>query len=321
MSTFIGHAQNCLTGPPDRPRDRRARNTFWIDDRIVDEVAPVMARYSAGAAALLVYVVLARHADRQGESWPGLATIASEAGISSRTAQRAIRLLEVLGLVEVTTCYEEASHRQTSNLYTLLTPPTQLPSVDPDERRWPPPQRRTLWIRRGPRGDAVATARGSGGDARAITPCHPDTLPRVTASPSPCPSDTLPPDTVSPQEGNTPEEHTTKEQRPDDANATWPHFVIAEIGLSNRQLWAATLAELARGGTVSRAEIETWLRPAALIGREGETLIVGAPNTVASDRIVRRLLPALRDAITATVGAPLDVRVVAAPARGVTAER
>src|SRR3954452_8376845 len=147
VSTLIGQEQTCLTGPPDRPRDRRARNTFWIDDRIVDDVAPVMARYSAGAAALLVYVVLARHADRQGESWPGLAKIASEAGISSRTVQRAIRLLEVLGLVEVTTCYEVDSGRQTSNLYTLLTPPPQLPCVDPDEQRWPPPQRRTLCIR------------------------------------------------------------------------------------------------------------------------------------------------------------------------------
>jgi hypothetical protein len=89
-----------------------------------------------------------------------------------------------------------------------------------------------------------------------------------------------------------------------------PTFAIAEIGLSNRQVWAATLAALAEHGVVSRAEIETWLRPAALIGREAETLIVGAPNAVARDRIAFRLLAMLRDALAATIGVELDVAVV-----------
>jgi GntR family transcriptional regulator len=318
MSTYVSHTQNRLTSPPpNRPRDRRARNTFWIDDRIVDDFAPVMARYSAGVAALSVYIALARHADRQGESWPGLTTIAAEVGVSSRTVQRAIRLLEMLGLIDVTTCYEEATHRQTSNLYTLLTLPPQLPGIDPDERRWPPPRRRTLWIRRGPRGEAIASARGVSDAAESVaTPWQPDTLPHDTASPTPCHDDTLPRVSVSPQEGNTHEENTTKGERARHDSAESAHLVIAEIGLSNRQVWAAILAELATGNSISRAEIETWLRPAALIGREGETLIIGAPNNVARDRITRRLLPALRDAIAATVGAPLDLRVVTAPAPG-----
>ena len=64
-----------------------------------------------------------------------------------------------------------------------------------------------------------------------------------------------------------------------------PLFTIEEVGLSNRQVWAATLAELARRGDVSRADLETWLRPAGLIGRDGATLLVGAPNAVARDRI------------------------------------
>jgi hypothetical protein len=86
-------------------------------------------------------------------------------------------------------------------------------------------------------------------------------------------------------------------------------FTIEEIGLSNRQVWAATLGELMRRGEVGRAELESWLRPAALIGRDGSTLIVGAPNAVTRDRIATRLLPAVRDALAATIGAPVGVAV------------
>ena len=75
----------------------------------------------------------------------------------------------------------------------------------------------------------------------------------------------------------------------------------------NRQVWAATLGELARRGDVGRAELDTWLRPAALIGRDGETLILGAPNAVSRDRIATRLLPAVREALGATIGARVSV--------------
>ena len=87
-------------------------------------------------------------------------------------------------------------------------------------------------------------------------------------------------------------------------------FTVEEVGLSNRQVWAAILAEITRQGDVGRADLETWLRPAGLIGRNGEALLVGAPNAVARDRIVTRLLPALRDAFAATIGAPVGVEVV-----------
>src|SRR5215211_1912820 len=106
-----------------RTRDRRTRHTFWIDDRVIDEFAPVMGRYPFGAAALAVYAVLARRADRERDSWPSLGLIAAASGSGERTVQKALRLLEILGLVEISTCYEQGSQRQTSNLYTLLTPP------------------------------------------------------------------------------------------------------------------------------------------------------------------------------------------------------
>ena len=89
-----------------------------------------------------------------------------------------------------------------------------------------------------------------------------------------------------------------------------PLFTIEEVGLSNRQVWAATLAELARRGDVSRTELETWLRPAALIGRDGETLLLGAPNAVARDRIATRLMAALREALGATMGVTVGIEVV-----------
>jgi hypothetical protein len=88
-----------------------------------------------------------------------------------------------------------------------------------------------------------------------------------------------------------------------------PTFVISEIGLTNRQVWAATLGELARRGDVSRTELENWLRPASLIDRDGETLIVGTPNAVSRDRIAYRLLPAVRAALGTTIGAPVGVSV------------
>jgi hypothetical protein len=87
-------------------------------------------------------------------------------------------------------------------------------------------------------------------------------------------------------------------------------FTIAEVGLSNGQVWAATLAELARRGAVSATDLEAWLRPASLIGREGATLVIGAPNTTARDRINARLLPTVRAALARVVGTPLPVTVV-----------
>jgi hypothetical protein len=101
-----------------------------------------------------------------------------------------------------------------------------------------------------------------------------------------------------------------RDESPADPRTLPPLFIVAEIGLSNRQVWAATLAEIARRGDISRADLETWLRPAGLIGRDGETLIVGAPSGIARDRISSRLLTPLREALAATIGVSLAVAVV-----------
>jgi hypothetical protein len=285
----------------------------------------VMSRYPFGAAALAVYAVLARRADREGDSWPRLELIANESGSSARTVQRAIRLLEVLGLVEVALCYEQGSNRQTSNLYTLLTPPDSLPGIDPDPDKWPPPNRRKLLVRGSNRAESVAAARleqtAHSGErppwaglvpVRELgTPRQVDTLPPASLTPSPRQAVTPAPVTVTPLEGNTNEGITRKEES-QQRKTEGVTFTIDEIGLSNRQVWAATLGEMARRGDVGRGELESWLRPTALIGRDGATLIIGAPNAVTRDRIATRLLPAVRDALGATIGAPVEVSVVVA---------
>ena len=86
--------------------------------------------------------------------------------------------------------------------------------------------------------------------------------------------------------------------------------MVAEVGLSSGQVWAATLTELARGGAVSATDLEAWLRPAALIGREGEALVIGTPNSAAGDRIASRLLPEVRSALARVLGVALPVTVV-----------
>ena len=339
------NAANHRQVPSSRTRDGRQRQTFWIDNRVIERFAPVMGRYPFGAAALAVYFVLARRANRDGESWPGLELIARESGSSERTVQRTIRLLEVLGLVEVSHCYEQGSNRQTSNLYTLLTPAEQPPEIDFDPERWPTPPRPTLLVRDGNRVQAIATNRlqqdapggrasddrlgapprsapaglqpvssAGQGEAASRTPRQADTLPpRQTCAPRS--SSSHPPDaSLTPLGEGLPTEGIPMKGGSARRRTNGPTFTVDEIGLSNRQVWAATLVELAHREHVGRGEIESWLRPAALIGRDGPTLIIGAPNAVTRDRIASRFLPAVRDALGATIGVPVEVAVVVARA-------
>ena len=319
--------------PSSRTRDRRSRHTFWIDDRVIDDFGPVMGQFAFGATALAVYMVLARTADREGDSWPSLRLLQRESAASERTVQRAIRLLELLGLIEVASCYEEGSRRQTSNLYTLLTPPEEPPEIDPDPTKWPAPARSSVLVRSSThRREAVAAARvqqrGFGGVGakwagpfpvpEGGTPRNADTFPPVTLTPPRRQPDTPSPVTLTPREGNPSEGTTWKEgsrERTTNERAPEGSFTIEEIGLTNRQVWAAALGELTRQGEVARTDLESWLRPAALIGRDGQTLILGAPNAVTRDRIASRLLPAVRDALGATIGVPVDVSVVVAGER------
>lgn len=171
-----------------RVRDRRQKSTFWIDDVIVDGYAPVMARFGFGSAALAVYMVLCRRAN-DGQAWPGKLSLAAQAATSKSTVDRAVLLLERLELIMVARCFDVATGRQTSNLYTLLTPEPEPPEVGRDWRSWPPPERERLLVDlAGGRRAIVRDARdgpAAGGVTEAGGGCHPDTLLRVTVTPSP----------------------------------------------------------------------------------------------------------------------------------------
>ncbi|HEX5498568.1 MAG TPA: hypothetical protein VFX03_05040, partial [Thermomicrobiales bacterium] len=88
-----------------------------------------------------------------------------------------------------------------------------------------------------------------------------------------------------------------------------------ECGLTNRQVWAAVLAEAERSGGIGRADFETWLRGTSLIGRGGDgevgsPFIVGVPHALARRRVESRFLLALRHAVALVAGVPLDLEIV-----------
>lgn len=90
-----------------------------------------------------------------------------------------------------------------------------------------------------------------------------------------------------------------------------PSFTIAECGLTNRQVWSAVLDTLRQSGEISRSNIDTWLRAAAIVGRgEDGAMIVGAPHPLAERRIAGGFKAPLRRALAAVTGAPLSVEVV-----------
>jgi hypothetical protein len=94
---------------------------------------------------------------------------------------------------------------------------------------------------------------------------------------------------------------------------TIPSFLVPECGLPSGQVWAAVLDEIAHGGTVSRANLDTWLRQTALIGRaENGALIIGVPHALAQQRITTRLLSPLQAAVRSVVGTVPGIEVVVA---------
>jgi hypothetical protein len=87
-------------------------------------------------------------------------------------------------------------------------------------------------------------------------------------------------------------------------------FLIPELGVSSDMAWHALLEAVESRATFPRSEIDTWLRPARLAGRDGDALLIAAPNAVARDRLDARMLPQLRAVAAATFGAQIALRVV-----------
>jgi hypothetical protein len=94
-----------------------------------------------------------------------------------------------------------------------------------------------------------------------------------------------------------------------------PNFPVVECGLASSQVWAAVMAEIERGGRLSRANLDAWVRSTRLLGRSGDggagtALIVGAPNESTRRRVIQRFAPEVRAAIAAIVGVALPVEFV-----------
>ena len=73
-----------------------------------------------------VYIYLRDRADASGVCWPGIKTIASELGMSTRTVQRALDDLEDAGLI-VKKQRRRKNGSLTSNLYRLTKRKTSQP--------------------------------------------------------------------------------------------------------------------------------------------------------------------------------------------------
>lgn len=69
--------------------------------------------------ARTVYMYLKDHADKNGQCWPGIRTIAAELGISRSTVKRALDDLCRAGLITRESRWRE-NGSLTSNLYRLL---------------------------------------------------------------------------------------------------------------------------------------------------------------------------------------------------------
>ena len=68
--------------------------------------------------AKVVYMYLKDRSDKNGQSWPGIKTIARELNVSTSTVKRAVDDLIRFGYMEKETRFRE-NGGQSSNLYTL----------------------------------------------------------------------------------------------------------------------------------------------------------------------------------------------------------
>lgn len=78
-----------------------------------------------------VYLVLSSHVNARQQCWPSMETIASESGVSERTAERTIRSLVELGAISVVP--RRGGSRSQTNLYQLGVLPDPAEHADTDD--------------------------------------------------------------------------------------------------------------------------------------------------------------------------------------------
>lgn len=97
-------------------RDQRRRQMFRIDDEYLDKYARI-----CGVNATAVYMSLCRHVNGKQESFPSIGRIMSQHGFGSHnTVRKAIKELEVHGIITVKRERDPKTKRQMVNIYTLM---------------------------------------------------------------------------------------------------------------------------------------------------------------------------------------------------------
>lgn len=95
-----------------------------------------------------------------------------------------------------------------------------------------------------------------------------------------------------------------------------PVFTVERCGLTNRQLWSMALNDLRADGVIPAADIDAWLRDAALLamedgnavdmaadGRDGAvTFLLGVPHVLAQRRVEARFRPAIAATLAMLLG-------------------
>ena len=254
---------------------------FWIDDRVIDQYGPLLGSIRSGpmrwppTRCWRAGPIATANRGSGSSRWPGW--LPPRSGRSSAASgcwscwgwlrwSRATSRAPTSGRVIATPC----SPRRKSRRMSIRS-----------GARWPAPVRPMVFVSRGANRRHVADARPRLGEDVSPQPtslpvppagCRQDTTPGVVPTPTPRRADTTPGVALTPQEGTSGEESTRKEifrceRRPGRITrcllAAAGHlavslrrsFVIPEIGLTNRQVWAVTLGELARRGDVGRTEL------------------------------------------------------------------
>lgn len=95
-------------------RDNRQKEWFWLDNEYLNGYAKHL-----GVMCTAVYISLCRHVDNKTQScFPSMRMIAEENGISDDTVMRAIKKLELWGIISVTRA-KKSDGTQANNLYVL----------------------------------------------------------------------------------------------------------------------------------------------------------------------------------------------------------
>jgi Helix-turn-helix domain len=103
--------------PMARIRTFKRAHCFSIDNDILDRHAETI-----GPMGLLVYVALARYANRRtGACWPSIDRIAHTVQLARSTVKLSLHRLAAAGLITITE-RRDAAGDPTSHLYTLLAP-------------------------------------------------------------------------------------------------------------------------------------------------------------------------------------------------------